>query len=129
MVPRLALHFRGSLAFFCLRVCAVLTFLAYLNMCNIKLAAGKLLSSVPLLLSDSTDIDECRTSSYLCQYQCVNEPGKFSCMCPQGYQVVRSRTCQGKLTVPIELKSAVVGHNAEKVAGYRLSFFYLDCAI
>lgn len=23
------------------------------------------------------DIDECRTSSYLCQYQCVNEPGKF----------------------------------------------------
>lgn len=51
-------------------------------------------TSVFLLLPYSTDIDECRTSSYLCQYQCVNEPGKFSCMCPQGYQVVRSRTCQ-----------------------------------
>lgn len=45
-------------------------------------------------------------------------------MCPQGYQVVRSRTCQGKLTVLIELKSAVAGHNAEKVAG-----FFLDCTI
>uniref|UniRef100_A0A8C2XWU7 EGF-like domain-containing protein n=1 Tax=Capra hircus TaxID=9925 RepID=A0A8C2XWU7_CAPHI len=55
---------------------------------------GALFNSMLLLLSGSTDIDECRTSSYLCQYQCVNEPGKFSCMCPQGYQVVRGRTCQ-----------------------------------
>lgn len=98
-------------------------------MCNIKLVAGKFLSSVPLFLSDSTDIDECRTSSYLCQYQCVNEPGKFSCMCPQGYQVVRSRTCQGKLTGLIELKSAVAGNHVEKVAGFKYSFFYLDCTI
>lgn len=66
------------------------------------------LNSVSLPLSDSTDIDECRTSSYLCQYQCVNEPGKFSCMCPQGYQVVRSRTCQGKFIIIIFVKCLVL---------------------
>lgn len=44
-----------------------------------------------------SDIDECSYSSYLCQYQCVNEPGKFSCMCPEGYQLLGSRLCQGEL--------------------------------
>lgn len=79
-----------------------------------------------LLFSDSTDIDECRTSSYLCQYQCVNEPGKFSCMCPQGYQVVRGRTCQGKF---IAFRSAMFSFNQEGQGGscrmfcHRLSFF------
>lgn len=43
-----------------------------------------------------TDIDECSYSSYLCQYQCVNEPGKFSCVCPEGYQLQGTRLCQGK---------------------------------
>lgn len=41
------------------------------------------------------DIDECSFSSYLCQYQCVNERGKFSCVCPDGYQLLSSRLCQG----------------------------------
>lgn len=43
-----------------------------------------------------SDIDECSYSSYLCQFQCVNEPGKFSCMCPEGYQLQGSRLCQGE---------------------------------
>lgn len=43
----------------------------------------------------STDIDECSYSSYLCQYQCVNEHGKFSCVCPDGYQLLGTRLCQG----------------------------------
>ena len=41
------------------------------------------------------DIDECSYSSYLCQYRCVNEPGRFSCHCPQGYQLLATRLCQG----------------------------------
>ncbi|EDM12496.1 EGF-containing fibulin-like extracellular matrix protein 2, isoform CRA_a [Rattus norvegicus] len=40
------------------------------------------------------DIDECSYSSYLCQYRCVNEPGRFSCHCPQGYQLLATRLCQ-----------------------------------
>lgn len=43
----------------------------------------------------SADIDECSYSSYLCQYRCVNEPGRFSCHCPQGYQLLATRLCQG----------------------------------
>lgn len=43
-----------------------------------------------------TDIDECSFSSYLCQHQCVNEPGKFSCVCPEGYQLLGTRLCQGQ---------------------------------
>lgn len=43
----------------------------------------------------SADIDECSYSSYLCQYQCVNEHGKFSCVCPDGYQLLSTRLCQG----------------------------------
>lgn len=42
------------------------------------------------------DIDECSYSSYLCQYQCVNEPGKFSCVCPEGYRLLGTRMCQGE---------------------------------
>lgn len=41
-----------------------------------------------------SDIDECSYSSYLCQYRCVNEPGRFSCHCPQGYQLLATRLCQ-----------------------------------
>ncbi|KAJ6667092.1 hypothetical protein lerEdw1_019096 [Lerista edwardsae] len=51
-------------------------------------------SSCFKLYSCFADIDECRTSSFMCQYQCVNEPGRFSCMCPDGYQLVRGRNCQ-----------------------------------
>lgn len=51
---------------------------------------------INLRICNLTDIDECSYSSYLCQYQCVNEPGKFSCMCPEGYQLLGTRLCQGK---------------------------------
>lgn len=50
-------------------------------------------------LSLSTDVDECSYSSYLCQFQCVNEPGRFSCVCPPGYQLLGSRLCQGKASI------------------------------
>ncbi|XP_041108964.1 EGF-containing fibulin-like extracellular matrix protein 1 isoform X2 [Polyodon spathula] len=40
------------------------------------------------------DIDECSFSNYMCQYQCVNEPGRYSCVCPDGYQLQGSRNCQ-----------------------------------
>lgn len=41
------------------------------------------------------DIDECSFSSYMCQYQCVNSPGSYSCECPEGYQLQGNRLCQG----------------------------------
>lgn len=56
--------------------------------------AGKTCLYVP------SDIDECSFSSYLCQFQCVNEPGKFSCVCPEGYQLQGTRTCQGNAGLP-----------------------------
>ncbi|XP_077189620.1 EGF-containing fibulin-like extracellular matrix protein 1 [Paroedura picta] len=40
------------------------------------------------------DVDECRMSTFRCQYQCVNEPGRYSCVCPDGYQLVRGINCQ-----------------------------------
>lgn len=42
-----------------------------------------------------TDIDECSFSSYMCQYQCINSPGSYSCECPEGYQLQGNRLCQG----------------------------------
>lgn len=42
-----------------------------------------------------TDIDECSFSSYMCQYQCINSPGSYSCECPDGYQLQGNRLCQG----------------------------------
>ncbi|CAG14115.1 unnamed protein product, partial [Tetraodon nigroviridis] len=51
-------------------------------------------------LCDCPDIDECSYSSYLCQHRCVNEPGKFSCVCPEGYQLQGTRLCQGKHPAP-----------------------------
>lgn len=53
---------------------------------------------IKLWTCNLADIDECSYSSYLCQYQCVNEPGKFSCVCPEGYQLLGTRLCQGKHT-------------------------------
>lgn len=41
------------------------------------------------------DIDECSFSSYMCQYQCINNPGSYSCECPEGYQLQGNRLCQG----------------------------------
>lgn len=46
------------------------------------------------------DIDECGLSSYMCQYQCVNNPGSYSCECPQGYQLQANRLCQGMAVHP-----------------------------
>ncbi|MGH0127530.1 UNVERIFIED_CONTAM: hypothetical protein FKN15_052741 [Acipenser sinensis] len=40
------------------------------------------------------DIDECSFPNYMCQYQCVNEPGRYSCVCPDGYQLQGTRMCQ-----------------------------------
>lgn len=40
------------------------------------------------------DMDECVMSSYVCQWQCVNQPGSYSCICPEGYQLQGARMCQ-----------------------------------
>ncbi|CAB1344754.1 unnamed protein product [Coregonus sp. 'balchen'] len=40
------------------------------------------------------DIDECAFSSYMCQWQCVNQPGGYVCACPEGYQLQDNRMCQ-----------------------------------
>ena len=47
-----------------------------------------------------TDIDECSFSSYMCQYQCINSPGSYSCECPDGYQLQGNRLCQGTALLP-----------------------------
>lgn len=49
--------------------------------------------------SSHPDIDECSFSSYMCQYQCINTPGSYSCQCPDGYQLQGARLCQG--TAPV----------------------------
>ncbi len=41
------------------------------------------------------DINECEFSNYICQFQCVNQPGGYQCVCPDGYQLQGTRMCQG----------------------------------
>uniref|UniRef100_A0A673GSL3 EGF-containing fibulin-like extracellular matrix protein 1 n=1 Tax=Sinocyclocheilus rhinocerous TaxID=307959 RepID=A0A673GSL3_9TELE len=43
------------------------------------------------------DINECEFSNYICQFQCVNQPGGYQCVCPDGYQLQGTRMCQGTL--------------------------------
>lgn len=50
-----------------------------------------------------TDIDECSFSSYMCQYQCINSPGSYSCECPEGYQLQGNRLCQGTAVLLLPL--------------------------
>uniref|UniRef100_A0A8C1DVQ6 Si:ch73-173h19.3 n=1 Tax=Cyprinus carpio carpio TaxID=630221 RepID=A0A8C1DVQ6_CYPCA len=40
------------------------------------------------------DINECEFSNYMCQFQCVNQPGGYQCVCPDGYQLQGTRMCQ-----------------------------------
>ncbi|KAI3352708.1 hypothetical protein L3Q82_020177 [Scortum barcoo] len=40
------------------------------------------------------DVDECVLSSYMCQWQCINQPGSYSCICPEGYELQGTRVCQ-----------------------------------
>uniref|UniRef100_A0A673GSD2 EGF-containing fibulin-like extracellular matrix protein 1 n=1 Tax=Sinocyclocheilus rhinocerous TaxID=307959 RepID=A0A673GSD2_9TELE len=40
------------------------------------------------------DINECEFSNYICQFQCVNQPGGYQCVCPDGYQLQGTRMCQ-----------------------------------
>lgn len=46
-----------------------------------------------------TDVDECeeyKDRGGLCVGLCVNEPGSYSCQCPEGYRLsADKRTCQG----------------------------------
>lgn len=48
-----------------------------------------------------SDIDECSFSSYMCQYQCINNPGSYSCECPEGYQLQGNRLCQGNAVLSL----------------------------
>uniref|UniRef100_A0A671TGM4 EGF-like domain-containing protein n=1 Tax=Sparus aurata TaxID=8175 RepID=A0A671TGM4_SPAAU len=36
----------------------------------------------------------CLLFSGICQWQCVNQPGSFRCVCPEGYQLQGARLCQ-----------------------------------
>lgn len=43
------------------------------------------------------DMDECSFSEFLCQHECVNQPGSYFCSCPPGYVLLDdNRSCQGK---------------------------------
>lgn len=43
------------------------------------------------------DMDECSLSEFLCQHECVNQPGTYFCSCPPGYILLDdNRSCQGK---------------------------------
>lgn len=54
----------------------------------------KITNSYILLLSD---MDECSFSEFLCQHECVNQPGSYFCSCPPGYVLLEdNRSCQGK---------------------------------
>ncbi|XP_056615908.1 EGF-containing fibulin-like extracellular matrix protein 1 isoform X2 [Triplophysa dalaica] len=50
------------------------------------------------------DIDECEFSNYMCQFQCVNQPGGYQCACPEGYQLHGTRLCQ-------DIDECETGHN------------------
>lgn len=66
---------------------------------HVHIPSGRLLSICTYASISRADIDECSFSSYMCQYQCVNTPGSYSCECPEGYQLQGNRLCQG--TAPI----------------------------
>lgn len=43
-------------------------------------------------------MDECSFSEFLCQHECVNQPGSYFCSCPPGYVLLDdNRSCQGKI--------------------------------
>ncbi|KAK7802040.1 hypothetical protein U0070_025713 [Myodes glareolus] len=42
-----------------------------------------------------SDMDECSFSEFLCQHECVNQPGSYFCSCPPGYVLLDdNRSCQ-----------------------------------
>lgn len=50
------------------------------------------------------DIDECEQfkDRILCVGECVNQPGSYSCQCPEGYRIGSDgRTCQGERIIII----------------------------
>lgn len=34
-----------------------------------------------------TDVDECQLGTHECEYVCENDPGRYHCVCPQGWVV------------------------------------------
>ena len=56
--------------------------------------------SVCLSVCCFADVDECLLFSGICQWQCVNQPGSFRCVCPEGYQLQGPRLCQGTVSSP-----------------------------
>ena len=43
---------------------------------------------------DDVDINECNDAS-VCSFKCVNTPGSYYCLCPEGYKV-KGAMCPGQ---------------------------------
>uniref|UniRef100_A0A3B4T9D6 EGF-like domain-containing protein n=1 Tax=Seriola dumerili TaxID=41447 RepID=A0A3B4T9D6_SERDU len=47
----------------------------------------------------SSDINECHEER--CEWQCVNLPGSYRCICPRGYTLQRDgKRCKGQSALP-----------------------------
>ena len=44
-----------------------------------------------------TDIDECSDSNGGCDQQCLNLEGSYECLCEEGYSLISTILCMGRL--------------------------------
>ena len=49
------------------------------------------------------DIDECTSEKHMCEHDCINNVGSYSCSCQEGYELVDQYHCKGKLLFGIHV--------------------------